>query len=108
MLTKQERTELVRVDHTYDGEAVADLVRALLLRGRSLIEIELALRDAGCASYLIANGTGFEIVIGVRAARARLVARIVAERELAEVVRLSDQGTIASLIALAREGGVHL
>ena len=69
MLDPKQRHQLFMADRTGDPTWVAATIEQLLVRDpdTELFEIEAMLREAAARSYLIADGAGFRIVIGMPA-----------------------------------------
>jgi hypothetical protein len=67
-ITAHERRTLLRVERSCDADAVTDEI-SVLLAGNSdtdLLEIEMVLRAAASAAFVIAEDGGFRVVIGVK------------------------------------------
>ena len=69
MLDPKQRHQLLMAGRTGDPTWVAATIEQLLVRDpdTELFEIEAVLREAAARSYLIADGAGFRIVIGMQA-----------------------------------------
>ena len=67
-LDPKQRHTLLMADRTGDPAWIAAAIEKLLASDPDvdLFEIEAALREAAARSYLIADGAGFLIVIGVQ------------------------------------------
>ena len=68
MLTPLERRNLLRIEQSRDAAAIADAVSRVLADNpdAGLIEIEMMLRAAASAAYLVATADGFEVIIGMK------------------------------------------
>ena len=63
-LTKQHRNMLLVADRTRDLDVIAAVIEVVLTESHAtLLDIEIAFRDAACLTYLITNGEAPKIVL---------------------------------------------
>ena len=63
-LTKQHRNMLLVADRTRDLDVIAAVIEVVLTESHAtLLDIEIAFRDAACLTYLIANDEAPKIVL---------------------------------------------
>jgi hypothetical protein len=68
MLTPNQRRHLLRIEQTRDADTIGAAIDQVLADnpGADLLEIELMLREAASAAYLVAEDDGYTVVIGMK------------------------------------------
>jgi hypothetical protein len=68
-LTPHQRRDLLRIEQSRDAAAITDAINQVLADNpdTDLLEIEMVFRAAASTAFLVADGAGFRIVIGVQA-----------------------------------------
>jgi hypothetical protein len=76
MLDPKQRHKLLMADRTRDTAWITAVIENVLAADRTvtLAEVEAVFRDAAAASYVIADGTAFRILIGMPAMLAAVAA----------------------------------
>jgi hypothetical protein len=68
-LTGRQRRDLLRIERSRDADAIIAAINQVLAGNPTadLLDIEMVFRAAACASYLVADGAGSRVVIGMQA-----------------------------------------
>jgi len=94
-ITARQTYDLLLADRTRDPALVAAMVQEVLADNptATLLDCEMAFRDAAAHSYVVADVEGYRIVIGVQAQRAALQATGIEAQDHASLLRSSRMGT---------------
>jgi hypothetical protein len=101
-LTKQQCYRLLLADRKYDAAATAAAITAVLAENpaATLLDCEMALRDAAAWAFVVGLPNGqFDVVGGVLAMRGRLAALSMTPAENRERLAMVRAPVVASLIA---------
>jgi DNA-binding CsgD family transcriptional regulator len=101
-ISPTQRRRLIVADRSFDPAAIATVVASVLAENPalSLLDAEVAFRDARCAAYLLALGPGFEVIVGIRACLIRLAALDRSFDQNREMLAASRAADVAAKVAV--------